>query len=60
MTEPRHPAGAPMLEVTDLTKHYPVQSGFGRSSTSVVRALDGVSFELWQGETLGLVGESGL
>jgi len=50
---------SPMLAVTNLTKHYPAQSGFGRSSKSVVRALDGVSFNLWQGETFGLVGESG-
>ena len=50
---------SPMLEVTDLTKHYPVQGGFRRSTGTVVRALDGVSFNLWQGETFGLVGESG-
>jgi oligopeptide transport system ATP-binding protein len=49
----------PMLDVMNLTKHYPVQRGIGRASTSVVRALDGVSFSLWQGETFGLVGESG-
>jgi len=58
-TTSRQPAGAPMLKVTDLTKHYPVQGSFGRSSHAVVRALDGVSFNLWEGETLGLVGESG-
>ena len=50
---------APMLEVTNLTKYYPVKRGFGRSSTSVVRALDGVSFDIQEGETFGVVGESG-
>jgi oligopeptide/dipeptide ABC transporter ATP-binding protein len=50
---------APLLEVTALTKHYPVQSGFRRTTGTVVRALDGVSFTLWKGETFGLVGESG-
>ena len=53
------PMTPPMLEVTGLTKHYPVQRGFGRASGTVVRALDGVSFSLRQGETFGLVGESG-
>jgi oligopeptide transport system ATP-binding protein len=42
-----------VLEVTDLTKHFPVR---GRG---LVRAVDGVSFELREGEVLGLVGESG-
>ena len=49
----------PLLEVTDLVKHFPVRSGvFGRVSAQV-RAVDGVSFSLRRGETLGLVGESG-
>ena len=50
---------SPLLEVTNLTKHYPVQRGFRRATGTVVRALDGVSFNLWKGETFGLVGESG-
>ena len=51
--------GAPLLEVRDLTKHFPVRQGpFGRVRGQV-RAVDGVSFDLWKGETLGLVGESG-
>jgi oligopeptide transport system ATP-binding protein len=49
----------PLLEVRDLVKHFPVRHGaFGRVRGQV-RAVDGVSFDLWRGETLGLVGESG-
>jgi peptide/nickel transport system ATP-binding protein len=44
---------APLLEVNDLTKHFPIKG------KSVVRAVDGVSFEVRRGETLSLVGESG-
>ncbi|KRC65826.1 peptide ABC transporter ATP-binding protein [Aeromicrobium sp. Root236] len=49
----------PILEVRDVVKHYPVSSGLRRSGNRVVKAVDGVSFELRRGETLGLVGESG-
>lgn len=48
-----------LLEVRDLTKHFPVQQGWLRRTTSMVRAVDGVSFDLPAGETLALVGESG-
>jgi oligopeptide transport system ATP-binding protein len=52
-------AQRPLLEVRDLAKHFPVRRGaFGRVQGHV-RAVDGVSFDLWRGETLGLVGESG-
>ncbi|MCL2503643.1 MAG: dipeptide ABC transporter ATP-binding protein [Coriobacteriia bacterium] len=54
---PEHEAS--LLSVRDLKKHFPVRSGmFGRAS-GVVRAVDGVSFEIGHGKTLGLVGESG-
>jgi oligopeptide/dipeptide ABC transporter ATP-binding protein len=48
-----------LLEVSDLAKHYPVRSGILRRSAGKVHAVDGVSFALDVGETLGLVGESG-
>lgn len=49
----------PLLEVTDLKKHYPIHKGlFGRVSGNVY-AVDGVTFSIGEGETLGLVGESG-
>jgi oligopeptide transport system ATP-binding protein len=50
---------APLLEVRDLRKHYPVRTGLFARATNAVRAVDGVSFALAPGETLGLVGESG-
>jgi oligopeptide transport system ATP-binding protein len=49
----------PLLEVTDLVKHYPVRTGILRRRAGTVHAVDGVSFSLGTGETLGLVGESG-
>ena len=48
-----------LLEVTDLVKHYPVRAGVLRRAVGTVHAVDGVSFSLGKGETLGLVGESG-
>ena len=49
----------PLLEVTDLVKHYAVRGGVLRRRVGTVHAVDGVSFSLATGETLGLVGESG-
>ncbi|GAB3664009.1 hypothetical protein GCM10027589_27900 [Actinocorallia lasiicapitis] len=48
-----------LLEVTDLQKHFPVHAGLLRRQVAAVKAVDGVSFSVRKGETLGLVGESG-
>ncbi len=48
-----------LLSVRNLKKHFPVKKGILSRSTQLVKAVDGVSFQLRQGETLGLVGESG-
>ena len=55
----RTAADGELLRVTDLKKHFPVHSGFWNRVTGHVRAVDGVSFTVERGETLGLVGESG-
>jgi oligopeptide transport system ATP-binding protein len=49
----------PLLEVHDLVMHFPVGGGMFSKPAGVVRAVDGVSFNVRKGETLGLVGESG-
>ena len=49
----------PLLRVQNLQMHYPVRGGVFRTTQAVCKAVDGVSFDLEQGETLGLVGESG-
>lgn len=48
-----------LVRVEDLKKHFPVSAGLLRRSAGAVRAVDGVSFNIFRGETLGLVGESG-
>ena len=49
----------PILEVKDLKKHYPVIKGFSRRLVGFTKAVDGISFTVPAGQTLGLVGESG-
>ena len=49
----------PLLVVDDLQKHYPIRGGIWGAKIGDVRAVDGVSFSVTKGETLGLVGESG-
>ena len=49
----------PLLQVRDLKTHFPVKRGLLQRTVDHVRAVDGVSFEVGSGETLGLVGESG-
>jgi peptide/nickel transport system ATP-binding protein len=48
-----------LLEVLDLRKHFPIRGGVFNRQTATVRAVDGVSFDVEAGETLGVVGESG-
>ena len=52
-------AAAPLLRVKNLVKHFPIRSGLLQRVRDQVHAVDGVSFELEAGETLGVVGESG-
>jgi oligopeptide transport system ATP-binding protein len=52
-------ASPPLLRVKNLVKHFPVRSGILQRALERVHAVDGVSFDLAAGETLGVVGESG-
>ena len=60
-SQPTPPATTPdvLLEVQNLKKHFPIKGGLLRRTVANVKALDGVSFAINRGETLGLVGESG-
>lgn len=49
----------PLLQIKNLTKRFPIKSGFWGKSKGSVKAVNGVSLELYPGEVLGLVGESG-
>ncbi|MDQ3631203.1 MAG: ATP-binding cassette domain-containing protein [Actinomycetota bacterium] len=53
-------AGDPLVEVRDLVKHFPIKKGLIlNKQVGAVQAVDGISFDILEGETLGLVGESG-
>ncbi len=52
--------GAPLLEVRDLKMHFPITKGIiFQRQVGAIKAVDGISFSMYKGETLGLVGESG-
>ena len=51
--------GTDVLNVRDLTKHFPIREGVLQRVTSSIKAVDGVSLDIRRGETVGLVGESG-
>ncbi|MBK8021210.1 MAG: dipeptide ABC transporter ATP-binding protein [Chloroflexi bacterium] len=59
MSDPLNDSRRTLLDVRDLKKHFPVRRGMIVRATGTVKAVDGTSLSLREGETLGLVGESG-
>ena len=53
------PNDLPLLRTENVTKYYPVSKGFFGKEKKSLRAVDGISLRMYEGETLGLVGESG-
>ncbi|HEY9287878.1 MAG TPA: oligopeptide/dipeptide ABC transporter ATP-binding protein [Candidatus Dormibacteraeota bacterium] len=51
--------GAALLQVENLVKYFPIKGGLMQTTVANVKAVDGVSFDIKEGETLGLIGESG-
>jgi peptide/nickel transport system ATP-binding protein/oligopeptide transport system ATP-binding protein len=57
--DPEERPGETLLQVRDLVKHFPIRKGLLQRQVGATRAVDGISFDVMRGETLGLVGESG-
>ena len=51
--------GEKLIEIKELKKHFPIKRGFLSRKVDMLKAVDGVSMDIFQGETIGLVGESG-
>jgi peptide/nickel transport system ATP-binding protein len=58
-TMPTQTRAASLLEVNNLKKHFPIKRGWASRTVGAIKAVDGVSFSVREGETFGLVGESG-
>ena len=56
---PAETSEKPLVRVEGLKQHFPITRGILRRQVGAVRAVDGISFEIYRGETLGMVGESG-
>jgi len=59
MLMPDTHSGGPLLEVRNLVKYFAIKGGLWQRTVAHVKAVDGVSFSIYPGETLGLIGESG-